>query len=141
DEQCDDRTDDGANDARGLECSVSGVLVCQRVADEAADERTDDTEHDCGSHGHGVLAWHQCAGDESGDESDDDEIEDETDHCVLLCVEEDGTSVGMTDVLPNVRRDQTRPDLRLRRGIRCRRHSYDAPTRRDLNPRRRYWCF
>ena len=37
-EQNDDRSDDGANDARGLEEAVLSVLVEEQVAEESADE-------------------------------------------------------------------------------------------------------
>src|SRR5450631_1412216 len=80
------RADDAADDARRLKVGgTRGVIVHQHVDEEAADERTNDTQYDGRYPTHRVLARHDGPGDESCDQTDDNHPDDA--HGVALQLE------------------------------------------------------
>src|SRR5215210_1672993 len=75
DQKQDDGADDRAEQPRGAQATVGGVVTEEDVGQEAADEGAEDAEGDGGADTHGVTAGNQEPGQRTGDEADDEQAE------------------------------------------------------------------
>jgi methionyl-tRNA synthetase len=83
-QQHDERTNDRANDAYGVEAVDARGVVLDQVLQEPADKRTHDAKDDGAENPKGVTARQKQTGDKAGDSADDDQHDDESNHAGML---------------------------------------------------------